>query len=151
MRSDFKKLDSFTSETSKNHLIRNFLRNGRLRVKLKKLWKIFNRLKAIGVAAAFKSKCSKETLVKRFSTFTKRVKIVLRNEFWRLNHSNFWVSIGSIRKWRIEDEERKFICLAFLFTCKMPPRWRKYSWNWAKNRRVWNRSGKNWRIVLWPG
>jgi len=25
---------------------------------------------AIGVAAAFKSKCSKETLVKRFSTFT---------------------------------------------------------------------------------
>ena len=33
MRSDLKKLDSFTSETSKNHLIRNFLRNGRLRVK----------------------------------------------------------------------------------------------------------------------
>ena len=33
MRSDFKKLDSFTSETSKNHLIRNFLRNERLRVK----------------------------------------------------------------------------------------------------------------------
>ena len=31
----FKKLDSFTSETSKNHLIRNFLRNERLRVKLK--------------------------------------------------------------------------------------------------------------------
>ena len=29
----FKKLDSFTLETSKNHLIRNFLRNGRLRVK----------------------------------------------------------------------------------------------------------------------
>ena len=27
------KLDSFTSETSKNHHIRNFLRNGRLRVK----------------------------------------------------------------------------------------------------------------------
>ena len=27
-----KKLDSFTLETSKNHLIRNFLRNGRLRV-----------------------------------------------------------------------------------------------------------------------
>ena len=33
MRSDFKKLDSFTLETLKNHLIRNFLRNGRLRVK----------------------------------------------------------------------------------------------------------------------
>ena len=33
VRSDFKKLDSFTSETSKNHHIRNFLRNGRLRVK----------------------------------------------------------------------------------------------------------------------
>ena len=30
--SDLKKLDSFTLETSKNHLIRNFLRNGRLRV-----------------------------------------------------------------------------------------------------------------------
>ena len=28
-----KKIDSFTLETSKNHLIRNFLRNGRLRVK----------------------------------------------------------------------------------------------------------------------
>ena len=28
----FKKLDSFTLETSKNYLIRNFLRNGRLRV-----------------------------------------------------------------------------------------------------------------------
>ena len=28
-----KKLDSFPMETSKNHLIRNFLRNGRLRVK----------------------------------------------------------------------------------------------------------------------
>ena len=27
-----KKLDSFTLETSKNHLIRNFLRNGRQRV-----------------------------------------------------------------------------------------------------------------------
>ena len=30
----FKKLDSFTLETSENHLIRIFLRNGRLRVKL---------------------------------------------------------------------------------------------------------------------
>ena len=29
-----KKIDSFTLETSKNHLIRNFLRNGRLRVKI---------------------------------------------------------------------------------------------------------------------
>ena len=28
-----KKLDSFTLETSKNHFIRNFLRNGRVRVK----------------------------------------------------------------------------------------------------------------------
>ena len=27
----FKKLDPFTSETSKNHLIRNFLRNGQLK------------------------------------------------------------------------------------------------------------------------
>ena len=34
VRSDSKKLDSFTLETSKNHLIRSFLRNGRLRVKL---------------------------------------------------------------------------------------------------------------------
>ena len=33
VRSDFKKLDSFTMETSKNHLIRSFLRNGRVRVK----------------------------------------------------------------------------------------------------------------------
>ena len=33
VRSDFKKLDSFTLETLKNHLIRNFLRNGRLKVK----------------------------------------------------------------------------------------------------------------------
>ena len=33
MRSTLKKLDSFSLETSKNHLIRNFLRNGRLRVK----------------------------------------------------------------------------------------------------------------------
>ena len=29
----FKKLDSFTLETSKNHLIRKFLRNGRVRFK----------------------------------------------------------------------------------------------------------------------
>ena len=29
-----KKLDFFTMETSKNHLIRNFLRRGRLRVKI---------------------------------------------------------------------------------------------------------------------
>ena len=28
----FKKLDSFTLKTSENHLIRNFLRNGRVRV-----------------------------------------------------------------------------------------------------------------------
>ena len=31
--SDLKKLDSFTLEMSKNHLIRTFLRNGRLKVK----------------------------------------------------------------------------------------------------------------------
>ena len=31
-----KKLDSFTLETSKNHLIRNFLRNWRLRVNSRK-------------------------------------------------------------------------------------------------------------------
>ena len=31
VKSDFKKLDSFTLEMSKNHLIRNVLRNGRLR------------------------------------------------------------------------------------------------------------------------
>ena len=34
VRSDFKKLKSFTLETSKNHLIRNFRRNGHLRVKI---------------------------------------------------------------------------------------------------------------------
>ena len=34
MRSDLKELDSFTLKTSKNHLIRNFLRNGRLSVKI---------------------------------------------------------------------------------------------------------------------
>ena len=33
MRSDLKKLDFFTLETLKNHLIRIFLRDGRLRVK----------------------------------------------------------------------------------------------------------------------
>ena len=30
--SDLKKLDSFPFETSENHLIRNFLRNGRVRI-----------------------------------------------------------------------------------------------------------------------
>ena len=35
MRSDLKRLDSSTLATSKNHLIRNFLRNGRLRVNSK--------------------------------------------------------------------------------------------------------------------
>ena len=34
VRSDLKKLDPFILETSKNHLIRNFLRNGRVRVNL---------------------------------------------------------------------------------------------------------------------
>ena len=33
VKSDLKKLDSLTLEMSKNQLIRNFLRNGRLRVK----------------------------------------------------------------------------------------------------------------------
>ena len=33
IRSDLKKLDAFTWETSTNHLIRNFLRNERVRVK----------------------------------------------------------------------------------------------------------------------
>ena len=33
VRSDLKKLDSFNLETSKNHLIRSFLRNGRVWVK----------------------------------------------------------------------------------------------------------------------
>ena len=37
MRFDLEKLDSFTLEMSKNHLIRSFLRNGRLRVKLRQL------------------------------------------------------------------------------------------------------------------
>ena len=32
MRSDLKKLNSFTLDTSENHLIRNFLRNGHVRV-----------------------------------------------------------------------------------------------------------------------
>ena len=36
------KLDSFTLETSKNHLIRSFLRNGRLRVKKCNLLKFGN-------------------------------------------------------------------------------------------------------------
>ena len=47
-----KKLDSFTLETSKNHLIRSFLRKGRLRVKIRyndtsceeETWKIFRLL-----------------------------------------------------------------------------------------------------------
>ena len=34
VRSDLEKLDSFTLETSKNHLIDNFMRNGRLMVKI---------------------------------------------------------------------------------------------------------------------
>ena len=37
VRSDLTKLDYFTLEMSKNHLIRNFLRNGRLRVKFRLL------------------------------------------------------------------------------------------------------------------
>ena len=41
----FKKIDSFSLAASKNHLIRNFFRNGRLRVKQALLfsimWKIF--------------------------------------------------------------------------------------------------------------
>ena len=38
VRSDLKKLDSFSLETSKKHLIRNFLRNGRVRVNLGKFY-----------------------------------------------------------------------------------------------------------------
>ena len=38
--SDLKKIDSFTLETSKNHLMRNFLRNGRLRVNLNNKFKL---------------------------------------------------------------------------------------------------------------
>ena len=38
VRSDLKKLDSFTLKTSKNHLIRSFLRNGRVWVKLPPNW-----------------------------------------------------------------------------------------------------------------
>ena len=34
VRSDFKKRDSFTLKTSKNHLIRDFLRNRRVRLKV---------------------------------------------------------------------------------------------------------------------
>ena len=41
MRSYLKKLDSFTLEMSKNHLIRNFLRNGRLSVNLFSIYKHF--------------------------------------------------------------------------------------------------------------
>ena len=33
VRSDLKKIDPFTLETSKNHLIRNFIRDGRVRDK----------------------------------------------------------------------------------------------------------------------
>ena len=42
--SDLKKLDSFTLEMSKNHLIRTFLRNGRLRVKKNNTKKNFQKL-----------------------------------------------------------------------------------------------------------
>ena len=37
VRFSLKKLDSFTLETSKNHLIRNFLRNGRVMVNDQKI------------------------------------------------------------------------------------------------------------------
>ena len=37
-----KKLDSFTLETSKTHLIRSFLRNGRLRVNIIYLEKVYS-------------------------------------------------------------------------------------------------------------
>ena len=46
MRSDLKKLDSFTLELSKNHLIRTFLRNGRLRVKATAVFLYFSIIKA---------------------------------------------------------------------------------------------------------
>ena len=44
VRSDLEKLYSFTLETSKNHLIRNILRNGRVRVKIPRV-KISPRVK----------------------------------------------------------------------------------------------------------
>ena len=37
-----KKLDSFTLETSKKHLIRDFLRNGRVTVKIKEEKSLFD-------------------------------------------------------------------------------------------------------------
>ena len=43
VRSDLKKLDPSTLETSKNHLIHNFLRNGRLRVKEQKYFIIWSK------------------------------------------------------------------------------------------------------------
>ena len=55
MRSDLKKLDSFTLEMSKNHLICIFLRNGRLRVKMQNpdnvgVKKLLNPEPAMGVS-----------------------------------------------------------------------------------------------------
>ena len=41
MRSDLQKLDFFTLETSKNHLIRNFLRNELVRVKAVFIVKVY--------------------------------------------------------------------------------------------------------------
>ena len=41
MRSNLWKLDSFTLETSKNHLTRTFVRNGRVRVKYLFIWTSF--------------------------------------------------------------------------------------------------------------
>ena len=40
VRSYFRKVDSFTLETSENHLIRNCLRNGRLRVNNNACWRL---------------------------------------------------------------------------------------------------------------
>ena len=40
VRSDFKKLDSFALETSKNYLIRSFVRNARPRVKTAVPWEL---------------------------------------------------------------------------------------------------------------
>ena len=47
VRSDLKKLDSFTLEMSKNYLIRNFLRKGRLRVKWQSNSSSFNEVRKV--------------------------------------------------------------------------------------------------------
>ena len=67
-----KKLDSFTSEASKNHLIRNFLRNGRLRVK-----KISNPKKYFLLTVYY--------LKKIFLSYRQKMSLVNSNETCELN------------------------------------------------------------------